>query len=289
MTATVADPVTLHLVEVDLLCTLAEVRPPFPLNVPSTGTVAEERREMFGAARRQLAARGLAGDRGPQGEAALFVRLLRNGAGTVDLVFADRGISKGAVVLIGGQRAMIVAQSPDEPGRPVRMAQVDTDTAVRELLGMLPAVPAGDIPPFQVPLPPVRKLFGALDRRRRAAADEPEPLSDTDMDSLMWESGVDDRTASRLVTTMRNVTGSGQIGAAVWQPGPGRWKRLGDETRWIDTGHGRFRLSESEDQQWASVNPFSRNDARAELRKLAAALREADDDGDDMGGVMLDG
>lgn len=277
MTATLADPVALHPVEVDLLCTLAEVSPPFPLEIPSVGRAREERRAALGVAREALTARGLAGDRGPLGIAALFVRLLRSGTGAVDLVFAEHGISKGVVALIGGQRALLVAQSPDDPDRAVRMVDVDTDTAVRELLGLLPAVPAGDIPPYQVSLPPVRTMFGELDRRRRAAGGDPEPLSDTDMDGLLWESGVDDRTASRLVMTMRQVTGSGQIGAARWQPVPGRWRRLGAETHWVDTGHGRFRLSQSDDGQWASVNPFSRNDARAELRRLAVAVREASD------------
>jgi hypothetical protein len=256
-----------HPVEVDLLCALAEVRAPFPLDVPSAGQTHERRRELFAVAREQLAARGLAGSRGPQGVAAAFVRMLRAPfSATVDVVVAEKGHNLGAVALIDGLRALLVTQSPNEPDRLVRMAEVATDDAVRELLALVPTVAAGSVPAFTMPLRPVRQVF---DRSVRAR----EPLSDNDIDSLLWESGVDDRMAARLVTTMSQVSGSGQIGAARWQVGSDRWQRVGDETHWVDTGRGRFRVSQSADEQWASVSPFSRTDIRAVLRELAALVR----------------
>lgn len=261
-----ADSVEFHPVEVDLLCALAEVRAPFPLDAPSAGQTHQQRRELFGVARERLAARGLAGNRGPQGVAAVFVRMLRSAVGTVDVVVAENGANRGAVALIDGLHALLVTQSPNEPDRLVRMTELPTDDAVRELLALVPTVAAGSVPAFTMPLRPVRQVF---ERSRHAR----ELLSDNDIDSLLWESGVDDRMAARLVTTMSQVSGSGQIGAARWQVSSERWQRVGDETHWVDTGRGRFRVSQSADEQWASVSPFSRTDIRAVLRELAALVR----------------
>jgi hypothetical protein len=266
-----AEPVAFHPVEVDLLCTLAEVAAPFPLDIPSSGTTGDQRRHLFGVAREQLAARGLAGNRGPQGVAAVFVRMLRSAAGTVDVVVAENGHNRGAVALVDGLRALLVTQSPNESDRAVRMAELPTDDAVRELQALVPTIPAGSVPAFTMPLQPVRQVFDRLDRRRRHG--QPEPLSDNDIDGLLWESGVDERMAARLVATMSQVSGSGQIGATWWQAMPGRWQRLDGETHWVDTGRGRFRVSQSADEQWASVSPFSRTDIRAVLRELSAMVR----------------
>jgi hypothetical protein len=205
--------------------------------------------------------------------AAVFVRMLRNRAGTVDVVVAAHGRNRGAVALFEGLHALLVTQSPNEPERTVRMTELPTDDAVRELLAQVPVVPAGSVPAFTMPLPPVRRVFERLDRRRRAADGDPELLSDNDIDGLLAESGVDEKMAARLVASMRHVSGSGQVGAARWQIGPGQWRRLGDEVHWVDTGRGRFRLSDSADGQWASVHPFSRTDVRAVLRELAALVR----------------
>jgi len=271
VTTTLTEPIALHPVEVDLLCDFAEIRAPFPLDIPSVGQTGAQRRYLFGVAREQLTVRGLAGKRGPQGVAAAFVRMLRSAAGTVDLVVADDGQNKGAVALIDGLDAMLVTQSPDDPERIVRVVALSVDDAVRELLSLVPAVGAGNVPAYTMPLPPVRKVFEKLGQRQRSG--DPTPLSDNDIDSLLWESGVDERMAARLVTTMHQVSGSGQAGATWWQTVPGRWQRMGEETHWVDTGRGRFRVSESEDELWASVSPFSRTDVRAVLRELAARVR----------------
>lgn len=277
MTGTPAgETVELHPVEVDLLCVFAEVDPPFPLDVPSTGTTEAERRLMFHAACAQLAARGLADRRGPCGPAAAFVRMLHAGGGAVDLTLAGPQRSLGAVALIDGLRALLVTQSPDEPGRIVRLAELTVDDAVHELLAMVPAVVAAGVPPFTLPLGPVRQVFGLITRPHRADAGlgvARRPLSDAGMDDLLGECGVDERTAGRLAGNLREVVGSGQAGAARRTGGHGGWRRLGDDLRWIDTGRGRFRLSQHDDSEWASVNPLARNDVRSVLRELAARVR----------------
>lgn len=270
MTTTTAEPAVLHPVEVDLLCELAEVRPPFPLRIPSTGTTVTGRRRVFAAAREQLARRGLAGDRGPCGPAATFVRMLRAGTGVIDLVIAGHGSDIGAVALVDDLRALLVTQSPDEPGHAVRMTELGVDDAVRELCALVPAVTAGSVPAFSLPLRPVRQVF---DHLHRAGA---EPMTDSDVDGLLALSGVDERLTGRLVTTMRQVTGSGQVGIARWQHT--RWRRSGDAVHWVDTGRGRFRLSQSADGLWASINPFSRNDIRATMRDMGARARDMNDE-----------
>lgn len=272
LTTTSSEPIALHPAEVDLLCDFAEVKAPFPLDIPSVGVTGEQRRYVFGVAREQLTARGLAGKRGPVGVAAAFVRMLRSCAGTVDLIVADNGHNLGAVALIDGLDAMLVTQSPDDPRRIVRLAELPADDAVRELLALVPAVGAGNIPAYTMPLPPIRRVFDRV-ARGRTAGEEAEPLSDNDIDALLWESGVDERMAARLIATMHQVSGSGQLGATWWQTVPGRWQRMGDETHWVDTARGRFRVSQSEDGQWASVSPLSRTDVRAVLRELAARVR----------------
>jgi hypothetical protein len=272
VTATLSEPVELHPVEVDLLCALAEVRAPFPLDIPSVGFTQGQRRHVFGVARENLVARGLAGNRGPQGVAATFVRMLRSAAGAIDVVLADNGANRGAVALFDGLRALLVTQSPDERNRIVRMVELNADEAVRELLAFVPAAPAGSVPAFTMPMAPVQRVFQRLERRRQADQ-EPEPLSDNDVAGLLWESGVDERMAARLVTATHQVCGSGQIGTTCWHATSGRWRRIGTETHWVDTARGRFRLSQSADERWASVSPFSRTDIRAVLRELAARVR----------------
>jgi hypothetical protein len=275
VTGSDVDAVELHPVEVDLLCTFAEVDAPFPLDIPSTGTTDLEQRLMFQAAGEQLAARGLAGTRGPVGPAAAFVRMLSSCTGTVYLVLAAGERSLGAVVLVDGMRTLLVTQSPDEPGRIVRLVQLSVDDAVRELLAVVPAVDAGSVPSFTVPLEPIRELFELMRQQHRNQGGTPTPLSDSDMDDLLWQHGIDEQLARRM-TNLRQVLGSGQAGATR-RAGSAGWQRIGAEVRWIDTGRGRFALADTgrDGMAWASVNPFSRNDLRGSLRNLAVTAREA--------------
>ncbi|HEY0803550.1 MAG TPA: ESX secretion-associated protein EspG [Pseudonocardiaceae bacterium] len=268
MTGTlIDDAVELHPVEVDLLCSFAEVDAPFPLDVPSTGTTEIERRLIFQAAAEQLAARGLAGARGPVGVARTFVRMLGSATGTLYLVLAVGERSLGAVVLVDGMHALLAIQSPDEGGHLVRMTELTVDDAVRALLSLVPTVDAAAVPSFTMPLQPVHRVFDLLRQTRTA-------LSDTDIDALLWECGIDETTARRM-TSLQPVTGSGQCGATVRGRG---WQQTGAETRWIDTPRGRFALASNtgpDGSAWANVHPLSRNDLRAAIRTLATQVREA--------------
>jgi hypothetical protein len=268
---TTTEAVELHPVEVDLLCELAEVRAPFPLTVPSVGTSLPERRALLAVARQQLTRRGLAGNRGPSGPAATLVRMLRTCTGAIDLVVTCDRQDVGAVVLVGGLRALLLRQSPDGPDRPVRLAELSVDEAVRELCALVPPVTAGGIPAFTLPLAPVRQVF---DRVRGGV----QPLSDNDLAGGLGQAGLDERTAARLVTSLRQVSGSGQAGIARWQRVGARWQRSGEAVHWVDTGNGRFRLSQSADGRWASINPFSASDVRAAMRELGARARNTSDE-----------
>jgi hypothetical protein len=270
MTTTIDETVELHPVEVDLLCEYAEADPPFPLAIPATGTTDTERRLMFRAAREQLAARGLAGRRGPVGPAAAFVRMLRAATGAVDLVVSSDGRDVGAVALVGELHAVLAIQSPDDPAGIVRLAETSADNAIAILLSLVPTVDAASMPPFTLPLAPVHRAFDWLTRPDRAGGQR-AALCDTDVDDLLRACGLDARAADRLTAGLRSVVGNGQAGATRRSGAGGRWQRLGDDVRWVDTARGRFRLAQ--DGTWVSVNPFSRNDVRSTLRELGARTR----------------
>lgn len=265
--------VDVHPVEIDLLCDFAEADPPFPLDIPPTGTTIQERRLMFRAAREQLTARGLAGRRGPTGAAAAFVRLLRGGTGCVDLVVSTGDRNVGAVVLVDELRAVVAIQSPDDPDGIVRLGELGVDNAVSVLVSLVPTLDAASVPPFTVPLAPLRRAFDFVARQPGANGSQERALCDADIDDLLRACGLDDRLADRLAVNLRSVVGNGQAGAARRAGAEGRWRRLGDDVRWVDTARGRFRLAEDETTRWVSVNPFSRNDVRSTLRALGARAR----------------
>jgi hypothetical protein len=262
----IGDTIELHPIEVDLLCSFAEVDAPFPLDVPSTGTTEIERRLIFQAAAEQLATRGLAGARGPVGVAGTFVRMLTSASGTVYLTLAVGESNLGAVLLVDGEHAVLATQSPDEPGQLVRITESSVDDAVGALLSLVPAVNAASVSSFTLPLQPVQQAFDLLRRSQTA-------LSDAEVDGLLWECGIDETTARRM-TSLQPVTGSGQAGATVRGRG---WRQVGAETRWVDTPRGRFALVSDNDREgspWASVHPLSRNDLRAAVRRLATMVAE---------------
>ncbi|MCT2587411.1 ESX secretion-associated protein EspG [Actinophytocola gossypii] len=89
--------------------------------------------------------------------------------------------------------------------------------------------------------------------------------------ALDGEEEVDDRVARRMVSLLGSVLGNGQAGNARRDDSSAQWRRDGDELRWLDTGHGRLRLTA--DADWVSVNPLPHAALRAELRRLAARSR----------------
>jgi hypothetical protein len=253
---------TLDGAELDLLCTFAGSQAPFPLQVRSAGPSNARRLESFRAARGSLTARGLADERGPLGVAESFARLLRNRATTMDVTIAMGEDRTGAVLLAHRGLAVLGVRDLDDAGGGVRIVELPVDDAVDELILLIPELDAPMTTPFSVP----RR---ALDAVYRALLDRGgDRLGGHELDELLGRHAIDDRTASRMVSALQPVLGSGQAGMAERGGYSGAWQRVGAEIRWLDTEAGRFALAG--DSEWISVNPLFANDLAAKIRHLAA-------------------
>lgn len=262
----------LHPVEVDLLCTFAEVEPPFPLEIDSTGETDIERAVMYAGAREQLAERGLADDDGPLGVADDFVYLLRNATGVVDLVLAQEQRTLGAAVLTYRDEALLVTQDAADPAAMIRMKALSLDDAVEDLLRLIPVLDASVTAPFNLPRRAVQDVFNTLvSHMPEEDGAAPDPLRSDEVEELLRTHGIDERVARRMVSQLQPVLGNGQAGTAKRDQTEDQWHRSGAELSWLDTPKGRFRLAE--DGEWISVNPLSTDEIRAGLRKLAASVR----------------
>lgn len=272
----------MHPVEVELLCAFAEVAAPFPLEVPSSGQTDVERLVMFQGAGQLLSERGLADENGPLGLADDFVYLLRNATGVLDLVLCEEKPVFGAAVLTYRDEALLVTQELGTPERMIRMKAVTLDDSVADLAGLIPTHEGSVTSPFNLPRRAVETVFRAMLTRLPEPADSsdvdstgpvsvPDPLSAQEIDDLLQEHGVDERTARRMVTHLQPVLGSGQAGLARRDQSEDQWHRVGDELRWLDTPRGRYRLAE--DGEWISVNPLTAEELRTTLRRLAATIR----------------
>jgi hypothetical protein len=262
----------LHPVEVDLLCTFAEVEPPFPLEIGSTGETDIERTVRFAGAREQLTERGLADEDGPLGVADDFVYLLRNATGVLDLVVAQEKHTLSAAVLTYRDEALLVTQDATDPESMVRMKALSLDDAVEDLVRLIPVLDASMSSPFNLPRRAVENAFSAL--VAHLPEDEetpPEALRSDQVDELLRTHGIDERVARRMVSHLQPVLGNGQAGTAKRDQTEDQWHRVGTELSWLDTPRGRFRLAE--DGEWISVNPLSLDEIRAALRRLAASIR----------------
>jgi hypothetical protein len=281
----------LHPVEVELLCTFAEVEAPFPLEVPSSGETEVERLVMYAGASDMMVDRGLADRDGPLGVADDFVYLLHNATGVLDLVLVKDRIVFGAAVLSYRDEALLVTQDFTEPDKMIRMKAVTLDDAVEDLLRLIPARQASVTAPFNVPRHAVQEVYRAMRSRMPAPVDPdadvsdsdaaaeitaeikvPKPLPREDVDELLRSHGLDERVVRRMVSQLQPVLGSGQAGVAKRDDTEDQWHRVGEELRWLDTERaGRFRLAE--DGEWISVNPLTPDEMRAGLRRLAAMIR----------------
>jgi EspG family len=272
VTASVSEDVALHPVEVDLLCTFAEVDPPFPLQIPETGRTELERALMFRGARAQLAERGLADDEGPLGLADEFVHLLRFGSGVLDLVVAEEKTTVGAVVLVERSDALVVVQRAADPFGTVVLRQCSLDDAVEELMRIIPRLGAAQMTPFTLPRKALQAAFEAMiaDMPTEDSA-RPRKLPPHKVEEILGQHGISDRVSRRMVQYMQPVLGNGQAGVARRTDAGDDWNRVSDEVRWLDTEHGRYQLDG--DGEWMSVNPLAPDETRAALRKLAAMLR----------------
>jgi hypothetical protein len=255
---------SLDAVEMDLLCTFAGARPPFPLRVRSVGRTEPERQTIFRAALDRLAGRGLADQRGPLGVADDLVHLLRHCATTLDLTLAIGDERLGAVLLADGNEALLVVSPLDEPDEPVRLAALQLDDAVDELLALIPDMDAPMTTPFTVPRRALGEVYRALVERADTG------MGSYELDELLSTHGIDDRLAHRMISQLQPVLGSGQCGVAERGGYASAWRRVGEELRWLDTSNGRFRLAGT--GEWTSVNPLFANDLAAEIRRLAALV-----------------
>jgi len=261
--------VAMGVAEVDLLCAAANAAPPFPLRVPSAGATSTERRAVLRAAGEQLAARGLADERGPLGVAEAFAYLLQDAPMTLDLVLSVGGDVLGAVLLARQDFAVLATQhlsAPDAP-EPVCMAELRLDDAVDELLRLIPDHGAAMTAPFSLPRAALDRVYRSLLSRGD------ERIGSDEWDELLAANGIDDRLARRLVTHLQPVRGNGQMGLATRGGYASQWRRVGAELRWLDTERGRYQFLDAQDGEWLSVNPMHGNDLAAAVRGLAVSLR----------------
>lgn len=275
----------LHPVEVELLCEFAEVRAPFPIEVPASGLTHEERLAVFAGARESLTDRELADEDGPLGVADDFVYLLRSATGVLDLVVARQSITRTAAVLVYRDEALLVTQDRTDPDRMIWMRALSLDDAVEELVRMVAPMEASRAAPFSVPRRAVERTFHVMLERMPEPPEVPDiadteatvelpvpvPMTAQEVDELLREQGVDDRGARRMVSHLQPVLGSGQVGVAVRDGTEDQWHRVGSELCWLDTERGRLRLAQ--DGDWISVNSLTRDEFRARLRALAAMVR----------------
>ncbi|GAB3436645.1 hypothetical protein GCM10027436_15720 [Actinophytocola sediminis] len=246
------------------MCTAANSTPPYPLRIPATGTTVTERRAVLRAAGEQLAARGLADERGPLGVAEAFAYLLQDCTLVLDLLLADGADVLGGVLLARRDLAVLVTQQLTGD-HAVHLAELPLDDAVDDLLAIVPIHDAARTAPFSLPANTFRRIHAELRARRQLTA--------TEWDELLAANGVTDRLARRLVTHLQPVRGNGQVGLATRGGNANEWRRVGDELRWLDTELGRYQLLAAEDDGWLSVNPMHPADLSNGLRRMAGALR----------------
>ena len=253
--------------EVDLLCSAANTEPPFPLRIPNFGTTIADRRFALKLASEQLAARGLADERGPLGVAEAFAYLLQDCTLALDMVLSVGKDVMGAVLLARQDIAVLTTQqlTADEP---LRMAELRLDDAVDELIGFVPPHEAAMTSQFSLPTAALDRVHRSLLERRDRGTVTPEEWAD-----LLARHGVDDRTARRLVSYLQPVLGNGQVGLATRGGYAMEWRRVGNELRWIDTEKGRFQLVAGSDGDWMSVNPMHAADLSTAIRRMAGELR----------------
>lgn len=241
-------------VEVDLLCTFAEVEAPFPLEVPATGLTGIEQRMRFRDAREQMTDRGLADENGPLGVAEDFVFLLRSCTGVLDMVLATEKLDLAVALMAHGDESLLVTQQLSDPDGVIRMKAVTLDDAVGDLMKLVPKVEPARSAPFSLPRRAIEEAFDAMLSREEA---EPGSLSGQEIDELLARYGIDDRITRRMVSHLQPVLGNGQAGVARRDDSEDQWRRAGEELRWLDTERGRYRLAG--DAEWMSVNPLSRD------------------------------
>lgn len=260
----------LHPYEVDLLCTYAEVEPPFPLEVPSSGTTDLERSVVFQAALQTLQARGLADEGGLIGQAEEFVRLLRDRSGALDVVVVDEKSTTRAVAMVDGRTVLLAVQRSDEEDEVVRLRSLPIDRAVDALVRLIPDVEQAGSSPISVPVRALRAAEAEMTRR----IEDGDRFREAELPDLLEHNGVDERVLRRMIAHLQPVLGQGQLGGSRPNGLDGDDRedvRFGSELSWLDTPRGRYQVSQ--DGEWVSANPLAREDVRDAVRRLLAPLR----------------
>ena len=263
----------LHPVEVDLLCTFAEVDAPFPIDVPASGESEVERAVLYRDAAESLRERGLADERGPLDVAEEFVYLLRACTGVLDMVVTTDAGTRAVAVLTARDDALVVSQDSADKFGVIRMLPTTVDDAVDRIARLVPQAETPLTTPFSLPRRAVLSAFEAMVARMPDDGGDPVPMTATEIDELLRSHGITDRVSSRMVAALTPAVGSGQAGIALRDETEDQWRRAGAELSWLDTPRGRYRIAVADDDAWMSVNPLSQADLRTELRALAAGIR----------------
>ncbi|MFC7613093.1 ESX secretion-associated protein EspG [Actinokineospora soli] len=200
----------LHPVEVDLLCTFAEVDAPFPIDVPASGESEVERAVLYRDAAASMRERGLADERGPLDVAEEFVYLLRACTGVLDLVVTTDAGTRSVAVLTARDDALVVSQDSADTFGMVRMLPTTVDDAVDRLARLVPRTETPLTTPFTLPRRAVRSAFDAMVARMPDDGGEPEPMTAAEIDELLRANGITDRVASRMVAALTPRSAAGR-------------------------------------------------------------------------------
>ncbi|GDY32822.1 ESX secretion-associated protein EspG [Gandjariella thermophila] len=216
--------------ELDVLWHLAGGgRVPYPLEITWHGVTGSERRVLEQRALAGLRTRGLV-ERGPRGprpapEVEDVFALLARPRLTVDAFLGLDDLVR-AVAASFGRAAVLAVQTAD--GTTFR--RIRSTNLVGEIVGLLPARPAGRGYPVSVP---AEVLAEATD----AAGGEPGRF-----EALLSRGGVPGNQARALLVAAQGATGSGQFGATASDRVHGL-RRASRVVSWFDTEEGRFFLS----------------------------------------------
>lgn len=282
-----AGHVRFGLVELDLLATYAGAEIPFPLQVPSFGTVPPERDLLFAAAGETLQLRGLADDDGPLELAEELATMLAHRTGAIDVVVGGQNWQSGAVALVDSRRAVLCLQRFNDAERDlVEVYQVETDSLATELVRLVPEWPGGHSIPIRLPLRAVRAAQGVLTEADDDGADQstdPEVVEQR-LRAALREHGVDATAAGKLTSVLHPLECYGQMG--VTRPGSdGEDVRVGAELSWIDTPRGRYSIASTGDGDgrsggepggesgWVSINPLHPDELLGVVRGFVSAAR----------------